>query len=83
MTNYNSEEFNLFNQPIAVPVEMGCTVERAAKLVDRSTRPIYQIQNGKSYFRKVPTGTWQVHLTGKNDRPIRVDVYFIYDPKKR
>ncbi|MCW6049800.1 hypothetical protein K4039_06820 [Lyngbya sp. CCAP 1446/10] len=83
MTNYNSEQLNLFTQPIAVPVEMSCTVERAAKLVERSTSSIYQIEKGKPYLRKVPTGTWQVHSTGKNDRPIRVDVYFIYDPKKR
>ena len=82
MTNYNSEQLNLFTQPIAVPVEMGCTVERAAELVKCSKSSIYfPLSQNKPYLREVPTGTWQVYSTGKKDRSILVNVAFIYSPK--
>lgn len=84
MTNYNSEQLNLFTQPIAVSVEMGCTVERAAELVHRSTSLIYdRLKKNKPYLREVPTGTWQVYSTGKKDRSILVNVAFIYSPKDK
>ena len=83
MPNYNnSEQLNLFTQPIAVSVEMGCTVERAAELVKCSKSSIYfPLSQNKPYLREVPTGTWQVYSTGKKDRSILVNVAFIYSPK--
>ncbi|MEG4803455.1 hypothetical protein QUB63_22095 [Microcoleus sp. ARI1-B5] len=82
MTNYNSEQLNLFTQPIAVLVEIGCTVERAAELVQRSKSSIYdQLRKNKPYLRKVATGTWQISPTGKKDGSILVNVAFIFSPK--
>ena len=84
MTNYNSEQLNLFTQPIAVSVEMGCTVERAAELVQRSKSSIYdRLKKNKPYLRQVPTGTWQIYSTGKKDGSILVNVAFIYSPKDK
>ncbi|MEG5062377.1 hypothetical protein QUB33_01995 [Microcoleus sp. B3-A4] len=84
MTNYNSEQLNLFTQPIAVSVEMGCTVERASELVQRSRSSIYDgLKKNKPYLRQVPTGTWQVYSTGKKDGSILVNVAFIYSPKDK
>ena len=82
MTNYNSEQLNLFTQPIAVSVEMGCTVERAAELVQGSKSSIYeQLRKNKPYLRKVETGTWQISPTDKKDGSILVNVAFIFSPK--
>ena len=84
MTNYNSEQLNLFTQPIAVSVEIGCTVERAAELVDRSPNSIYaRLRKNKPYLRQVPTGTWQIYSTGQKDGSILVNVAFIYSPKDK
>ncbi|MEG4491037.1 hypothetical protein [Microcoleus sp. D3_18_C4] len=84
MTNYNSEQLNLFTQPIAVLVEMGCNVERAAELVKCSPNSIYfPLRQNKPYLREVPTGTWQVYSTGKKDRSILVNVAFIYSPQDK
>ena len=84
MTNYNSEQLNLFTQPIAVLVEMGCTVERASELVKCSESSIYfPLRQNKPYLREVPTGKWQVYSTGKKDRSILVNVAFIYSPKDK
>ena len=82
MSNYNNEQPNFFTQPIAVLVEMGCNVERAAELVKCSKSSIYfPLSQNKPYLREVPTGTWQVYSTGKKDRSILVNVAFIYSPK--
>lgn len=82
MTNYNSEQLNVFTQPIAVSVEMGCTIERAAELVKCSKSSIYQqLRTNKPYLRKVETGTWQISPTGKKDGSILVNVALIYSPK--
>jgi len=84
MNNYNSEQLNLFTQPIAVSVEMGCTIERAAELVQRSPNSIKQhLRKNKPYLRKVETGTWQISLTGKKDGSILVNVALIYSPKDK
>jgi len=84
MTNYNSEQLNLFTQPIAVLVEIGCTVERAAELVQRSESLInQQLRTNKPYLRKVETGTWQISPTGKKDGSILVNVALIYSPKDK
>ncbi|MEG3909008.1 MULTISPECIES: hypothetical protein [unclassified Microcoleus] len=81
MTNYNSEQLNLFTQPIAVTVELGCTVKRAAQIVDRSPNSIYyQLRKNKPYLRKGDTGTWQIDSTGKKDGSILVNVAIIYSP---
>ena len=82
MSNYNSEQLNFFTQPIAVFVEIGCTVERAAELVHRSRSSIYDgLRKNKPYLRKVPTGTWQISPTGKKDGSILVNVAFVVSPK--
>lgn len=84
MTNYNSEQLNLFTQPIAVSVELGCTVERAAELVKCSKSSIYfPLRQNKPYLREVPTGTWQVYSTGKKDGSILVNVAFVFSPKDK
>lgn len=84
MTNYNSEQLNLFTQPIAVSVEIGCTVERAAELVKCSKSSIYfPLRQNKPYLRQVPTGTWQVYSTGKKDGSILVNVAFVFSPKDK
>lgn len=84
MTNYNSEQLNLFTQPISVLVEMGCTVERAAEYTQCSTSLIDdRLRKDKPYLWEVPTGTWQIYSTGKKDGPTLVNVAFIYSPKDK
>jgi hypothetical protein len=84
MTHYNSEQLNLFTQPIAVSVEIGCTVERAAELVKCSKSSIYfPLRQNKPYLREVPTGTWQIYSTGKKDGSILVTVAFVFSPKDK
>jgi hypothetical protein len=84
MTNYNSEQLNLFTQPIAVSVEIGCTVERAAEYTKCLESLIYdQLRKGKPYLREVPTGTWQVYLTDSKDGSILVNVAFVFSPKDK
>lgn len=84
MTHYNSEQLNLFTQPIAVSVEIGCTVKRAAELVQGSTSSIYDgLKKNKPYLREAATGTWQVYSTGKKDGSILVNVAFVFAPKDK
>ena len=84
MTNYNSEQLNLFTQPIAVLVEIGCTVERAAEYTKCLESLIYDwLRKGKPYLQEVPTGTWQVYLTDSKDKSILVNVAFIYSPQDK
>lgn len=84
MTHYNSEQLNLFTQPIAVSVEIGCTVERAAELVQCSKSSIYdRLRKDKPYLREVLTGKWQVYSTGKKDGSILVNVAFVFAPKDK
>jgi hypothetical protein len=82
-TNYNSEQLNLFTQPIAVLVEIGC-IERAAELVQCSKSSIYdRLRQNKPYLREVLTGTWQIYSTGKKDGSILVNVALVFDPKDK
>ena len=82
MTNYNSEQLNLFTQPIAVSVEMGCTIERAAELVKCSKSSIYdKLRKNQPYLRKAATGTWEIYSTGKKDGSMLVNVAFVFSPK--
>jgi hypothetical protein len=84
MTNYNREQLNLFTQPIAVSVEIGCTVQRAAELVQCSKSSIYdRLRQNKPYLREVPTGTWQIYSTGKKDGSILVNVALVFAPKDK
>ncbi len=84
MTNYNREQLNLFTQPIAVSVEIGCTVQRAAELVQCSKSSIYdRLRKDKPYLREVLTGTWQIYSTGKKDGSILVNVAFVFAPKDK
>ena len=84
ITNDNSEQLNLFTQPIAVSVEIGCTVERAAELVQDSKSSIdYQLSKNKLYLQEATTGTWQIYSTGKKDKSILVNVAFIFSPRDK
>lgn len=78
------EQLNLFNQPIEVLVEAGCTVKRAAKLIERTDNCIYrQLHQNKLYQRRVSTGTWRVYLVEKTDAQMRVKVTFVFSPQEK
>jgi hypothetical protein len=82
MSDYNSEQLNLFTQPIEVLLEQGCTVDRAAELVQSSKSSLYeQLRKNQPYLRKVATGTWKISPTDKKDGLILVNAAFIFSPK--
>lgn len=85
MKSFSSQEqLNLFNQPIEVIVEAGCTVKRAAKLVERTETCIYrQLNQNKLYQRQVSTGTWRVYLAKKTDAQMQVKVTFVFSPLEK
>lgn len=85
MTFYNKNgQLNLFNQPIEVMIEIGCTVKRAAELLKRSETCIYkQISQNQVYQREVSTGKWRVYSNSKTDGTIKVDVAFVYSPTEQ
>lgn len=77
------EQTLLFNQPVEVPVELDCSVERASELVKRSKSHIYhQLSRNKLCERKVNTGIWRVRETSKHDRTILVSVSFVFSPSE-
>lgn len=70
-------QLNLFNQRFEVLLEVACSVERAAKLVERSKASIYRkIRQNQPFRCDISTGKWSVYPTERNNGSILVTVTF-------